>query len=80
MTTQIWHREIPYNTMDGIKLIGIVERYDLELLQEVKDAKARPGEKDDEAIPSTWVDVLLFALVCPLSAVFWYWIIAEAVR
>ena len=80
MTIQIWHREVPYNTIDGIKMMTIMERYDLELLQRVREAKRRPVKSMDEAIPLTWKESLLFAFVSLFGTALWYIVIAEAAR
>ena len=88
MTTQIWHRQIPYNAPEGIRMMDIVERYDLELLQRVKEAKGRLVKGNGEAIPLTWKERLLFALVslsgtalfCVGVSALWYIVIEEAVR
>ena len=88
MTTQIWHRDVPYNTMEGIKYMAVKETYNLDLLKKVKEAKTRPVKSEDEAIPPTWKEKLLFALIslagtalfCVGVAALWYMIIEEAVR
>ena len=80
MTTQIWHRQIPYNAPEGIRMMDIVERYDLELLQRVKEAKGRLVKGNGEAIPLTWKESLLFAFVSLFGTALWYIVIAEAAR
>ena len=88
MNIQLWQRNIPYNTVEGIKYMAVKETYNLDLLKKVKEAKTRPVKSEDEAIPLTWKERLLFALVslsgtalfCVGVAALWYMIIEEAVR
>ena len=85
---QRWHRITQYNDNEGIKYIEVWERYDLDLLKKVKEAKRRPVVPRGEATPLTWQDKLSLAFVslfgtvlfCIGVAALWYMIIAEAVR
>ena len=85
---QLWQRNIPYNTNEGIKIMAVRERYNLDLLKTVIETKNRPAVSDDDNTPLTWCETLLFALIslsgtalfCVGVAALWYMLIAEAVR
>jgi len=88
MNIQLWQRNIPYNTNEGIKYMAIREKYNVDLLKKVIEAKNRPPVPDNDNTSLTWGETLLFALVslfgtalfCAGVAALWYFIIAEAVR
>ena len=72
MTTQIWRRQVPYNTSKGIKYMDVREKYNTNLLKSVLVAK-KGGvkmDKDDEWAFLSWTEtvfvygVILVGFIC----------------